>query len=161
MTPGACGGRWLGLGIGAERRFGAGLRSGVCLRFGAAAGAWIGKGTGGGVAIGVGVGVATNSVSGYICISARCITDGPGSRQLSGRAAASKHNPKLKRALLVTPVCILALHYSSIKIGVWMSKRAERCEPNRRRRCIEPVDHRLEPPVPEPVGQQKHILVAR
>jgi hypothetical protein len=57
------------------------------------------------------VGVAICSIAGRICISARCISDGPGSVQRSGTAAASKHNPKLKTTLSVTPVTILATHY--------------------------------------------------
>lgn len=115
MTPGACGWRWEGLGVGAGRRFDAGLRSGAGLRFGAGGGVRIGAGAAAGVAtstgMGVGVGVAICSIAGRICISARCITDGPGSVQLSGTAAARKHNPRLKSTLSVTPVSILATHY--------------------------------------------------
>ena len=81
------------------RRFDAGLRSGAGLRFGSGAGVRISVGTAVGVATTAGVGVAICSIAGSICISARCITDGPGSLQRSGTAAASKHNPKLKSTL--------------------------------------------------------------
>jgi hypothetical protein len=59
----------------------------------------------------MGVGVAICSIAGSICISARCIPDGAGSVQRSGAAAASKHNPRLKSTLSVTPVSILVTHY--------------------------------------------------
>jgi hypothetical protein len=57
------------------RRFDAGLPSGAGLRFGGGAGVRIGVGTAVGVATTAGVAIC--SIAGNICISARCITDGP------------------------------------------------------------------------------------
>jgi hypothetical protein len=181
MTPGARGWRREGLGVGAARCFDAGLRSDAGLRFGSTAGVRIAVGTAAGVVTTAGVGVAICSTAGRICISARCISDGPGSVQRSGTAAASKHNPKLRTTLSVTPVSILATHYFFVQSWDLDLKGSEKsfflacidagsrefcglvevAEPNRPLRCIGPFDRQFEPPLPEPVGRRKHILVAQ